>query len=563
MDIMADPEATSSNEQIENEAIKSAAVRGATVFLGLLIVYVLLSSEFRHPIVAGEDGALWLQSYLYGIKSLLIPLAGYLNVAARIIGWCSQLFPVKWAPTIFLYAGIAVDVLVIWLLTSPRLDLPYKPLLSLAIVSVAHAGVIIGVSMTHIQWVMPLAAFAMIFMRPSRLVWILIGEAVFVLASALTGPFSVVLAPLFAVQTFLIRKDFTAARRMAILTGAACIGMVGQLAAILSDPFRSFQPNFHPVFHWLKLSDWAGFINTCFELIFWPIGPWIFKGKLGVVLALVILCAVGVLVAVSIVRSKRYRAQMIFMILFSVGIISAGVAKIGPQDRYFYYFTIFVIWFSCCVISELRSAQWRVVAICALIIPMLGAVVHNRDSYMAQYDNADTKETILDWSHWSKFIHSGLPLTIPYLPHGWFINVPADPAGPKSQLTMWTGQDLRTNTSISDSCVGTVDSVTHLDENFYILKRADVNAYEGKLPRWVAKGRAKIESGYEDNIVVVADLKGRVLGFGYGGFGAPGSGLLSDWTATFSSSEPNIRAYLLSDDSHRACLLSSKLDPPK
>ena len=422
----------------ENRFWKPALVRAAVVLAALLIIYLRIPYYFTHALIIGEDGVLWLQAYMYGFNSLLFSFVGYLVSATRIIAWLTQLFPVRHFPTIFFYSGIAVDLLVIWLLTSPRLDLPYRPLVALAVVGTAQGSHIIGLSMSHIQWVMPLGAFALMFMRPSGRISILIAEMALVGASALTGPFALFLAPLFPIQTFLVRKDPTAVRRMAILTATQWIGTLGQISSMFFNIDHALQPDLLPANRWTSASYWVWIINASFDYFFMPVGSWIFIGRTGVVIALALTVIVVPLIALSLVRSERYRPQMILILMFSAFVILAGIIKIGPQERYFYIPGVLAFWFACCVVSQIGDLRWRYAGVAVIAACQLSFVMQYRDYYIQSGGSILKGEP--DWMRWSKFVHSGLPLTVSVVPPSWFFNVPADPAGPLFNLNNWTGK---------------------------------------------------------------------------------------------------------------------------
>lgn len=538
-------------QRASNDIFLSVGGRSLVVILALLIIFLRIPYYFLHPLILGEDGVLWLQDYMYGVRSLAFPFVGYLAVSSRVVTLAARAFPIEYFPVVIFWIGIAIDLIVIWMLTSPRLDLPYRPLIALTVVSTAVGSHILGVSMTHIQWIMPLGVFALIFMRPSGRLSILTAEAVFALASALTGPFSVTLAPLVAVQAFLVRKDANAARRMLVLTAAVGIGMLSQLAMIFSDPSRSFQPNLRPPFHWWATSDWAALINLSFQHLFMPIGEWIFTGRLGVVIAVVIGSVASTLVAVSLVKTDRYRTQKIFMIVFAGSIAVAGIVKVGAQERYFYIASVMMFWVLYCVVAEMRVAISRYVSIAILLAVQVGMVAY----YQGTYLNID-KET---WPRWSKFVHSGLPLTVPIVPDFWFINIPADASGPMSDLNHWVGTKLAEAATEAGNCGGEISSVKPLNEDYYVYKRPNINAYTGTVPRWTARGEINRK---DIDIVIVTDTAERVLGFGVAGFDANATAG-SKWIATFPATKPDIRVYGLFSDKRRVCLISVTVETPK
>jgi hypothetical protein len=523
----------------------SPALRIAVVLIALAVMYVRVPYYFNNTLVMGEDGVLWLQARLYGIPSLGFSFVGYLVSASRVIALVTQLFPVEYFPAIFFWTGIAVDLAVIWLLTSPRLDLPYRPIIALSVVCTAQGSDIVGVTMSHIQWTMPLGAFALMFMRPSGRISVQVAEMVLVAASALTGPFALFLAPLFPVQAFLLRNDSAAFRRLVALTAVLWIGAAAQLSSILFNVDRALQPDLHPPFHWTSAVDWGALINSVFYYFFMPIGEKIFVGRTGLVISMMMIAILGTLIVLSLIRLPRYRAAMIFMLAFSALVTLAGIIKIGAQERYLYIPGVLAIWFVCCVVAELGSMRRRQAALACVVALLAFFVLYYRDYYTLKGEPPD-------WPRWSKFVHSGLPLTVSILPSNWFINIPADSAGPLFGLNTWIGKRLDSLVTSSPECRGVVTSITPLKEDYYVYRRSNINAYAGATPRWVAQGRTGSAAG---DIVAVTDSGGRVLGFGFSGFAPQGSDG-SEWRAVSPSANSAVKIYALASDNRSACELA-------
>jgi len=527
-----------------NRVWKSVAIRGAVVLAALAIIYVRIPYDFTHAQIVGEDGAIWLQAYIYGSQTLLFSFVGYLITATRIIALFTQLFPLEYFPYVFFYAGVAVDLLVVWTLMSPRLELPYRPLVALAVVCTAQGFHIIGVSMSHIQWVLPLGVLGLMFMRPSGRNSVRVSEMALVAASALTGPFALFFVPLFPLQTFLLRNDRPAMRRMAVLTATHLFGALCQILSILFNIDQALQPNLRTAFHWTSRSDWAELILLSFQHFFMSFGAGLFHGRSGVVIGLIILAASTPLILWFLYRSDRYRVQLLFMLLFSGFVVGAGIVKVAPQERYFYISGVLVFWVACCLVAQIKREKLRYVGVTLIAACQLYFVFQYRDTYLLKGES--------DWPRWAKFVHSGLPLTVSVLPPTWFINIPADSSGPLFSLNSWVGKDIASFISVGAGCGGSIDSVTPLDENYYVYKRSNVNHYEGALQRWVVKGKILTT---ETDIIAIASLNGRVVGFGVTGFGnAEGGGW--KWIATVPADESKFKAYALSRDNRRACELS-------
>ncbi len=123
-------------------------------------------------------------------------MAGYLVSTQRLVAIAASYFDPTSAPTIYNYAAVLLTLTVAFLATSPRLDMPGKPLLALAIVVVPMGYEELG-TIANIQWILPIGAFAILFMRHSRSAIVLLGETTFLALMAFSGPFSIFLTAMF------------------------------------------------------------------------------------------------------------------------------------------------------------------------------------------------------------------------------------------------------------------------------------------------------------------------------------------------------------------------------
>src|SRR5215467_12294961 len=169
------------------------AARLLVIFLALAVIFIRMPVVFFHPGFWGEDGPLFFQlSYLEGWASATTETAGYLTLLQWLVGNLSAYAPVSAAPALFNAAAIALTLVVVWLVTSPRLPLPAKPLLALAVVAVPADYELLG-GLGNSQWIFPIGAFSILLMNQPENRFISFGEAAFVAMFSLTGPFSLLL----------------------------------------------------------------------------------------------------------------------------------------------------------------------------------------------------------------------------------------------------------------------------------------------------------------------------------------------------------------------------------
>jgi hypothetical protein len=172
--------------------------------LWLLALLVLVSRDpFRlldAPLWA-EDGPLWIyDAYTTGIASLAIPHTGYLQTFPRLVGFSTDIVPLKWVPTIFVLAGFLVQVAPAWFLLSARGKTLIPNLWARLLLIIFYLGVPNSfetfVNVTNAQWHIAIIMFLIIIMTvPKTPFWRVI-ECAGLVVGGLSGPFSFVLAPL-------------------------------------------------------------------------------------------------------------------------------------------------------------------------------------------------------------------------------------------------------------------------------------------------------------------------------------------------------------------------------
>ncbi|WP_022723481.1 hypothetical protein, partial [Rhodopseudomonas sp. B29] len=293
--------------------------------------------------------------------------AGYLVAAQDLAGIFASYFDPAAAPAIFNYAAVLLTLLIVWLITSPRLDLPYKPLCALALVVVPMGYEELG-TITNIQWILPVGVFALLFMRSARSPLVLLGEALLTAVSAVSGPFCIFLLPLFVLRA--VQTNEAERRRFVVLSAVVAAGVLIQCVCIVlyPDPTR-----IDPVPY-----SWTLWITLPFRQWMTTFGPasGLFHDLQGVVLGLVLLALASALACL-----RPYRTQKLFMLFFAVTIAFAGMYKfriaLGTQlysQRYFYSGSVFALWFICCLSARpyVRTALAAAVAIVQLaLLPVI------------------------------------------------------------------------------------------------------------------------------------------------------------------------------------------------
>jgi hypothetical protein len=499
----------------------AVAVRTAVVVAALLILYLRMPTTFTNPQFWGEDIDLFYGARVHGWSALSTALAGYLVCAQFLVAILASYFNPVAAPAIYNYAAIVLTLLVVWLVSSPRLQMPAKPLLAIAVVIVPMGYEELG-TITNIQWILPIGAFALLFMGAPKRSVIIIGEAILVALTAFSGPFSIFLSPLYAWKLLTVH-DTTERRRLAVLTAIMAAGALTQVVMVYQHAEAMYDGE--PVPYSPTL--WVNLPFSQMLSVFGPVSH-LFTGLHGAALGFILFAS-----AIVLALRPPFRMQKIFMILFATAIALGGMYKfrtvLGTQiyaTRYYYAGSIFVLWFLCSLSlhKNLRYGLFAIVAVTELVLlPLVSSTPRITND--------------LEWSSWAKNIDSGLPMIIPTSPRGWYLNLPAAPSGPLAHFASWLGRDVNQMAKPDPAaCSGRMGLVLPLDV-FHLEPEPD--AASRRI--WTTRGSAwDTQRGAPAQLVALADQANRVIGFGLSGFASRpdvDSGTLqTEWIGNFLAS---------------------------
>ena len=192
-------------------------------------VAILFARDPAHVFYAelwGEDGWVWYpDAYHMGLRSFAIPIAGYLQIVSRLVGLAVQPFPLLWAPTLFAVSALLIQALPAVFLASDRMDQawPHRPsriLFALFYLALPNSSEVY-VNLTNAQWHLGVLAFLILVASPpqTRRQWAF--DLGFLLLSALSGPFCLLLLPIAAVRVWTGWGRGTTLRCLALLAGAS------------------------------------------------------------------------------------------------------------------------------------------------------------------------------------------------------------------------------------------------------------------------------------------------------------------------------------------------------
>lgn len=189
-----------------------------------------------------EDGSIFLaQNDQLGARALIEPYQGYLHTLPRLIVWAtSQLADPAWWPLLYNASAGAITLAIIGRMFSTRLDLPAKPALALALLLGAKTGEVLF-NVTNLQFVAAAALLQLLLLRRPHSAIERSFDVLVLALVGLTGPFSLIFAPLFAWRWWRERHGDALAALLVVAGAAAVQGWLvlngPRAGAELTGPF--------------------------------------------------------------------------------------------------------------------------------------------------------------------------------------------------------------------------------------------------------------------------------------------------------------------------------------
>lgn len=194
-----------------------------------------------------EDGMVWFsEAYAQGgFAAALHPQNGYFQTVSRVAAWVATMVPMVWAPVVTNMVALVVQVLPVALLWSRRWDtvvpsVTVRLILTLWYVVLPNMGEVHG-NITNTHWFLSFYMVLILASPVARSGATRIHDAFFVLLSGLSGPFSIVIAPIAVMIAWQRRMS---SRFPAILAGVVCATAAVQTASVMftMDVGRSHAP---------------------------------------------------------------------------------------------------------------------------------------------------------------------------------------------------------------------------------------------------------------------------------------------------------------------------------
>jgi hypothetical protein len=278
-----------------------------------------------------EDGVIWYKTaYESGVlKSLLYPQNGYYQTISKIVGGLSIFTPIAYAPLLTNALGILIRAAVVWFFLSKRFNfLVLTPRVFVALYFIlmpytdeVHANI------TNAHWFLALYSLMILMANKSESIFWRAHDAIILLISSISGPFSVFLLPCLALKYLSIEgfanifnikkiiKFFQSWHHLIILMGA-----IIQVVAILtsSESSRSSAPLGADLLVLSKIISSRVVVSTLatdnINLLFWDIP------LLSILTSFVFLLAV-----ILVIKTQDWRP--ISLLLLSALIVGFSLAK--------------------------------------------------------------------------------------------------------------------------------------------------------------------------------------------------------------------------------------------
>jgi len=429
---------------IENQLkiynVATEPTRLSVLFLCFLILLYREPDGFFNPQFWAEDGAIFFQQNLIlGLPALLEPYAGYLHVIPRLISYFSGFFPVSFAPALYNFSALVLTLFVINYLFSPRIQLPFKPLLAIAIVLVPTDGEIL-MNITNIQWFLLLILILFIIQDKPNTRNQLLLDTIIITLIGLSGPFIVLFLPLFIFRFIYICRSYysvyllSIALLLALIQGYFLWQTTVELPAFSEDydkygleilvPILAIRLSgclFFGDYLSLAISNFSALKTLSGNLYF---GDYVslafnFPGLIGLT-GLAIIVPAGLL---TLAVSKPRKLPVVVFLASGIVIIAATFYKFrnnlpalapcygGP--RYFYTMHLSIIW--SLIICLDSDKIIKSVSALLLLMALLSAFTHFQVPPLRDF-------------HWEKYtqqIERGEAVKIPINPDGWFVSIPS------------------------------------------------------------------------------------------------------------------------------------------
>jgi hypothetical protein len=314
-----------------------------TALAGVLL-FLRYPDWFLRPRLWAEDlPVFFVGARVEGPHAILSPYAGYIHLIPRLVAWLGAWLDPSRIPAFYLYSSLAITLLVVARAFSPRLGLPCKPVLALAIVAVPHTGEIF-LNVTNIQWITALSLVLTLLMRDPESAPDWMGDVAVLLLAGLTGPFSVFLFPFFVLRAL----DRRTAASWWVLAAAGAPALV-QGWHLYSNLRESLAGSSAGPMEYVNL---VAVLSARLPLAFLGAQAWVDRLSRESVIAAGLIGAAAIIAMA--VAGSAHRKERVCLLMFVCVLLAFTTARVREDlwdyremvngDRYFYIPKVLLLW---------------------------------------------------------------------------------------------------------------------------------------------------------------------------------------------------------------------------
>jgi len=221
---------------MKNLDLKTSQVNTGLLLLLLFIYLIRANNMLAYAQFSHEDGLIFFQdAFQWGFRSIFHPYHGYFHTIQRIIAYVSSLLPMDFAPYIFNFSAFFINFLPVVLIFSDRTDKLFDNYHQKFVFSLIYllcpANSPVFITLTNIQWYLPIWVLIYLLADKSRSRNINIAEYILLSMVVITGPFIIIIFPIYLILLY-----FKKVRLDRIATIIIVIGVIIQTVAVLNYP---------------------------------------------------------------------------------------------------------------------------------------------------------------------------------------------------------------------------------------------------------------------------------------------------------------------------------------
>jgi hypothetical protein len=390
----------------QSTSLRAGQLFAFTALGSLILLYLRMGNfHFISQSLWAEDGRIFFnQSEQLGVRSILVPYAGYIHLYPRLVALIAIRFPVGVVPYFFFFSWVAAFLSTIWVVVDRSKKVDLKPwtiaLVAWLITLQPHSGEAFF-TLTNAQWFLGVAlALYVCLPSPIKRKWRFF-EKLFLGIISLTGPFSILVSPVLALRCFILR-DFRERKWEYLIIWISALIQIG---FVLTSPrVHGHTQLDHKIAHWVKI----GFAFLTFG-----------GTNIGVTAcSMVLWLAISALIVRAIVKKKAQpewhpRFVLILMVLITgITFVAGGIGSPKPMEsltpigwgaRYFIIPYSLTFW-SIAYATRNHSTS-RVILLSTLGAIALLSFKPIQRSYAQRPD--------LQWDAYAKLAETGRDVTIP------------------------------------------------------------------------------------------------------------------------------------------------------